>query len=117
MSLPPRRSYRSYFWPVVLILVGIFALLVNAGLISTDRLSLLEDLWPVILIVVGLELLARRTLPGSAGDVAAVLIVLIAAGGAMAYVALAPNPGATHTLDTSATVGNLDHASIEVDVG
>jgi hypothetical protein len=49
--------------------------------------------------------------------VAAVLIVLIAAGGAMAYVALAPNPGATHTLDTSATVGNLDHASIEVDVG
>ena len=117
MSLPPRRSYRSFFWPVVLILVGIFALLVNAGLISTDRLSLLEDLWPVILIVVGLELLARRTLPGSAGDVAAVLIVLIAAGGAMAYVALAPNPGATHTLDTSATVGNLDHASIEVDVG
>jgi hypothetical protein len=117
MSLPPRRSYRSFFWPVVLILVGIFALLVNAGVISTARLSLLEDLWPVILIVIGLELLARRTLQGSAGDVAAVLIVLIAAGGAMAYVALAPNSAATHTLDMSATVGNLDHASIEVDVG
>jgi hypothetical protein len=113
----PRRSYRSFFWPVALILVGIFALLVNAGLISSDRLSLLEDLWPVILIVIGLELLARRILQGSAGDVAAVLIVLVAAGGAMAYVALAPNPGATHTLDTSARVGNLDHASIEVDVG
>jgi hypothetical protein len=117
MSLPPRRSYRSFFWPVVLILVGIFALLVNAGLISTDRLSLLADLWPVILIVIGLELLARRSLQGSAGDVAAVLIVLIAAGGAMAYIALAPNPRATHTLDTSATVGSIDHASIEVDVG
>lgn len=117
MSLPPRRSYRSFFWPVVLILVGIFALLVNAGIISSDRLSLLEDLWPVILIVIGLELLARRILQGSAGDVAAVLIVLVAAGGAMAYVALAPNPGATHILDASARVGNLDHASIEVDVG
>jgi len=117
MSLPPRRSYRSFFWPVVLILVGIFALLVNAGLISTDRLSLLADLWPVILIVIGLELLARRSLQGSAGDVAAVLIVLIAAGGAMAYIALAPNPRATHTLDTSATVGSIDHASIEVDAG
>ena len=70
MSLPPRRSYRSFFWPVVLILAGIVALLINAGLISTERLSLLEDLWPVILIVIGLELLARRSLQGSAGDVA-----------------------------------------------
>jgi uncharacterized membrane protein len=59
-NLPPRRNYRSFFWPVVLILAGILALLVNAGIISTDRLSLLEDLWPVILIVIGLELLARR---------------------------------------------------------
>jgi len=117
VSLPARRNYRSFFWPVVLILVGIFALLVNAGIISTDRLSLLEDLWPVILIVIGLELLARRGLQGTAGDVAAVLIVLIAAGGAVAYVALAPNPGTTHTLDSSATVGNLDRASLEVNVG
>jgi hypothetical protein len=116
-SLPPRRSYRSFFWPVVLILAGIVALLINAGLISTDRLSLLEDLWPVILIVIGLELLARRSLQGSAGDVAAVLIVLIAAGGAVAYVAVAPNPGATHTLDSGMKVGTLDHASLEVDVG
>lgn len=114
---PPRRNYRSFFWPVVLILVGIFALLVNAGLISTDRLSLLGDLWPLILIVIGLELIARRSLQGTAGDVAAMLIVLIAAGGALAYVALSPNPATTHTLDSSATVGNLDHSSLEVNVG
>ncbi len=99
-TLPPRRSYRSFFWPVVLILAGIVALLINAGIISTDRLSLLEDLWPVILIVIGLELLARRSLQGSAVDVAAVLIVLIAAGGAVVYVGLAPNPGTTHALDS-----------------
>jgi hypothetical protein len=116
-NLPPRRNYRSFFWPVVLILAGILALLVNAGLISTDRLSLLEDLWPVILIVIGLELLARRRLQGSAGDVAAVLIVLIAAGGAIAYVALAPNPAASHGLESFDKVGTLDHASLEVDVG
>lgn len=116
-TLPPRRNYRSFFWPLVLILVGLFALLVNVGILSTDRLSLLEDLWPVILIVIGLELLSRRALKGSEGDVAAVLIVLIAAGGSIAYVALAPNPGASHGLDSSAMVGNLDHASLEVDVG
>jgi hypothetical protein len=117
MSLPPGRNYRSFFWPLVLILVGLFALLVNMGILSTDRLSLLADLWPLILIVIGLELIARRRLQGAAGDVAAVLIVLIAAGGALVYVALAPNPGTAHTLDSTAAVGNLDHASLQVDVG
>jgi Domain of unknown function (DUF5668) len=111
------RRYRSFFWPAVLILIGVFALLVNSGVISTDRLSLLADLWPVILIVIGLELLSRRALPAQSGDVAAVLIVLLAAGGAIAYVALAPNPGTTHTLDSSAAVGSLDHASVEIDAG
>jgi Domain of unknown function (DUF5668) len=111
------RRYRSFFWPAILILIGIFALLVNSGVLSTDRLNLLADLWPLILIVIGLELLSRRALPGRSGDLAAVLIVLLAAGGAIAYVALAPNPGTTHTLDSSAAVGNLDHASLEVDAG
>src|ERR1700694_2363044 len=100
------RRYRSYFWPALLILVGVIAFLVNSGVISTDRLSLLADLWPLILIVIGLELLTRRALQGQRGDVAAVLIVLLAAGGAVAYVALAPNPGTTHTLDSAVTEGN-----------
>jgi hypothetical protein len=111
------RRYRSYFWPAVLILVGIFALLVNAGVISTDRLNLLADLWPLVLIVIGLELLARRAVPGQNGDVAAVLIVLLAAGGAIAYVALAPNPSTSGRLDSHATLGNLDHAALEIDAG
>jgi hypothetical protein len=117
MSLPPARHYRGFFWPAVLILIGVIALLANAGVISTDRLELLTDLWPLILIVIGLEIIARRAFQGAAGDVAAVLIVLIAAGGALAYVALAPNPGATHTLDASAPLGTLSHAAVEVDVG
>jgi hypothetical protein len=67
--------------------------------------------------VIGLELLARRGMPGQAGDVAAVLIVLLAAGGAIAYVALAPNPVSTGKLDSHAPVGNLDHAALEIDAG
>jgi hypothetical protein len=117
VSLPQVRRYRGFFWPAVLILVGVIALLANAGLISTDRLALLVDLWPLVLIVIGLEIIARRGLQGAAGDVAAVLIVLIAAGGAIAYVALAPNPGATHPLDTAADVNGLSHAALELDVG
>jgi Domain of unknown function (DUF5668) len=117
MNLPSARSYRGFFWPAALILAGVIALLANAGIVSTDRLALLPDLWPVILIVIGLEIIARRGLQGASGDVAAVLIVLVAAGGALAYVALAPNPGATHTLDTSTPLGELSHAALEVDVG
>jgi hypothetical protein len=111
------RRYRSYFWPAVLILIGIFALLVNSGVISTDRLNLLFDLWPLVLIVIGLELLARRAIPGQHGDVAAVLIVLLAAGGAVAYVALAPNQTTSGKLDSHAALGNLDGATLEIDAG
>jgi hypothetical protein len=112
------RHYRSFFWPGVLILVGIFALLVELNVISADRLYRLEDLWPLILIVIGLELVTRRALHGAAVDVAAVLILLIAAGGAVVYVAAGPAiPGGGHTLDLSGQIGTLNAATLEVDVG
>jgi hypothetical protein len=111
------RRYRGVFWPAVLILAGVIALLANAGLISADRLTLLADMWPVILIVIGLVLIVQRRFQGAAADLAALLIVLVAAGGALTYAALAPNPGTTHPLDTSAAIGSLDHASLEMDVG
>ncbi len=109
--------YRGLFWPALLILVGLLALLANAGVISTDRLGLLVDLWPLVLVVIGLELIARRALQGPAGEVAAVLIVLIAVGGALAYVALAPNPIGTGTVSSTAQLGSIDHAALEIDVG
>lgn len=110
--------YRSFFWPGVLILIGVFALLVNAGLLPTDRLYRLVDLWPLILVVLGLELIVRRSLQGMAADVAGALIVLVAAAGTVAYVAVGnPIPGGTHTLETSDTLGSLDHVSLRIDVG
>ena len=86
------RDYRGVFWPAVLILVGVVALLANAGLISTDRLSLFADMWPLILIVIGLEMIARRRLQGAAADLAAVLIVVIAAGGTLVTSPWRPTP-------------------------
>jgi hypothetical protein len=111
------RTYRSVFWPAVLILAGVVALLANTGVISSDRLSLLVDMWPLVLVVIGLELIARRRLQGSAADLAAALIVVLAAGGALAYAALAPNPATTHQNDASDTIGRLDHAALSVNAG
>ena len=109
--------YRSYFWPAVLILAGVIALLVNTGRIPVERLGLLVALWPLILIVIGLELIVRRNLHGVAGDVAAALIVLLAIAGAAGYVVGAPIPRATQTLDSSADLGRVHQATLQINVG
>jgi hypothetical protein len=113
-----RYRYRSFFWPAVLILVGVFALLVNSGLVAPERLARLADLWPLILVVIGLELLVRRSLQGANAELAAVLIVVLAITGAAAYVALGPAiPTGTQTLDISGGVGSLKQASARIDAG
>lgn len=110
--------YRSFFWPAVLILVGVFALLINSGLVAPERLDRLADLWPLILVVIGLELLVRRSLQGANAELAAVLIVVLAICGAAAYVALGPAiPTGTQTLGVSGGVGSLKQASVRIDVG
>ena len=113
-----QTRYRSFFWPSVLILVGVFALLINAKVIPAERLERLLDLWPLILIVIGLEIVVRRAFHGAAAELAAVLIVLLAIAGAAAYVALGPATMAGgQTLDTSGKVGSLNHAAAHIEVG
>lgn len=109
--------YRSFFWPAVLILVGVLALLVNTGQIPIERLLQLANLWPVILIVIGLEIIIRRSLHGPTGEVAAALVVLLAVVGAAVYVVIAPNPSATSTVESAAEVSTLTEAAVEVDAG
>ena len=109
--------YRSFFWPGLLILIGIVALLANTGQISADRAAELWNLWPVILILIGLELVIRRTVPGPSGEIAMALIALLAVAGAVAYVAIAPNPGTTQVMDATDSIGNVDHAAVEINVG
>src|SRR5260370_17607853 len=110
-----RYRYRSFFWPAALILVGVFALLVNSGLVAPERLDRLADLWPLILVVIGLELLVRRSLEGANAEVGGVLIVVLAIGGATAYVALGPAiPTGTRTLDVSGKLVSQKEASVRV---
>jgi hypothetical protein len=109
---------RSYFWPAILILTGGLALVAETGAISGGRLLRLFDLWPLILIVIGLELMNRRVLQGPRRDLATALIVLLAVGGAVAYVALrGPVSDTTQTMDTSDGVGGLSQATLDVNAG
>jgi hypothetical protein len=109
---------RSFIWPVILILTGVIALVAETGAISIERLDRLAELWPVVLIVIGLELMSRRVLQGSTRDLATVLIVLVALGGAVAYVAVrGPVSDATQTVNSSDTVGSLNQANLDVNAG
>src|SRR5256886_4216181 len=116
---PPGDGYRGLIGPAVLILLGAVALLVNTNVIPADRLYRLGDLWPLLLIVIGLVLLVTRMpISPNASAAAAALILLVALGGSIAYVAVGPSvPTGTQTMDRSAPAGSLDHGSVDISVG
>lgn len=59
----PRRSYRSLFWPLLLIGVGLIWLLANMGVIESFSFAFLLRLWPIALIAIGLDLVFGRRSP------------------------------------------------------
>jgi hypothetical protein len=48
---------KEYFWPVVLIVMGVYFLLSNLGLLGDLRFDVV---WPVLLILLGVWLVVRR---------------------------------------------------------
>jgi len=48
---------REYFWPALLVVVGIYFLLNNLGLLDWLRFDIV---WPVLLILLGAWLIIRR---------------------------------------------------------
>lgn len=111
-----RYDYRSFFWPVVLIGIGLFWLLGNLGLLSSVNLAFLFRLWPLLLIFIGLDLIfARRSaILGGLLGLAMVLIVAV-------LVFAAPRLGLTQSagLKTETFIEPLDgatRANIELDL-
>ncbi len=81
------RPYRSLFWPIILIGVGLIWLLGNLNVIPAANFATLSTLWPVILIIIGLDILFARQSPlvGALIGILAigVLIVALIAGPAL----------------------------------
>ena len=73
-----RTGYRSLFWPIVLIAVGVIWLLGNLGIISGANIVVLLRLWPLLLIIVGLDLLFGRQSPviGALIGIGAVVLIV-----------------------------------------
>lgn len=87
----PRKN-RSFFWPIVLIGVGLIWLLVNLGFISSFSLNNLFKLWPLLLVVLGLDLIF-----GHRASWAGALIGILAVGSIIAFLVFGPKLGITST--------------------
>jgi hypothetical protein len=75
--MPKPRS--RFFWPLVVIVVGVLLLLQNLGQLPAGLWPLLVQLWPAGLILVGLDLLIGWRSPAAA-RLAVILTGLIMAG-------------------------------------
>jgi hypothetical protein len=111
------RGYRSLFWPLILIGVGVVWLLGNLGVISGANLSVLFRLWPLFLIAIGLDLLIGRnsTAIGAAIGVGTVVLVII-------LMLVGPGLGWATNVDAqtdtySAPLGDASRATINLNLG
>ena len=79
MGTTGHRGYRSLFWPLILIGVGVVWLLGNIGVITGANLVVLLRLWPLLLIAIGLDLLFGRRSPalGAAIGLGAVALIIV----------------------------------------
>ena len=74
-----RKRSRSFFWPILLISVGILLLLSNLGIVTWSTWNLIWRFWPLVLIAAGIDVLVgRRT---TLGAIISAFLILALIGG------------------------------------
>lgn len=109
-------GYRSVFWPVLLIGVGIIWLLGSLNLLPVPSLRLLLRLWPLALVFIGLYILIGRRSPIIGGLIGIGFIALV-----IALLFLAPTlglepEGELKTLQFNEPLGGTTSADITLDL-
>jgi len=93
-----KLSYRSLFWPIILIGLGTLWLLANLGILPDINWRFFLRLWPLILVIIGLDIIFGRRTP-----LVGVLLGLGAVATVIALILLAPSLN----LDTNADLKTL----------
>ena len=116
VSMERRRPH--YLLPLLLIVVGLVALLVNLDLVSGGFWDRLFMLWPLVLVVIGLEFLTADDRAGRTARVAAFGAVLVIAAGATLYAIAGPAiSGGLPSGTSSAPMGQISSANLELSYG
>ena len=110
------HRYRSMFWPIILISVGLVWFLGNINVLPNFNPLMLLNLWPLLLIALGLDIIFARKSP-----IAGLLIGLVTVGAAVAILLAAPsmgmmglNNGQYITESFTEPLGSATSASVEV---
>lgn len=70
------RGGAGYAFPILLVTLGVYALLVNLGAVPAPRWNELLALWPLLLVIFGLDILLTRRAPLLGVLVIAVIVAL-----------------------------------------
>lgn len=62
-AVTARRADAGYGLPVLLVTLGLYALLVNAGVLHAPRWNELLTLWPLLFVIAGVDILLARRAP------------------------------------------------------
>ena len=118
----PRRSPTSFFWPLVLVGVGVVLLLSNLGYLPWQSWNILWRLWPLLLVALGIDvLIGHRSMLGA---IVSGMLILLLIGGAVAIVIFAQNipvlaeltqPAEWRTEHVEHPLGSVDSASVFID--
>ena len=116
MEQQKRFHYRSLFWPVVFIGIGLLWLLANLSLIPREGWLTLLRFWPIFLIAIGVDIMIgrqSRLIGGAIGiSVVALALVLAVFGSEMG---IAPTSSATTDV-VSEPLGSAETARIDIDL-
>jgi hypothetical protein len=123
------RPYRSLFWPVVLVGVGVIWLLGNLGLLPASGYIVLVRFWPLLLIAVGVDIIFARRSPALGGLIGAAAVAaalgLVIAGPSLGLdenarlfgMPLTAGGGRLHETHLSTGVNGIDSADVSLELG
>lgn len=107
--------YRSLFWPILLIGLGVIFLLANLGVISQVNVNTILSLWPLILIVIGLDLIFGRRSPLVGGLIGLLLVAAVIAALIAGPALGLPGGEALQTRAITEPLGEATSAKISMD--
>jgi hypothetical protein len=115
MTTQESRGYRSIFWPMILIGVGVIWLLSNLEIIPGWSWWNLWRLWPLFLIAIGLDLLFARRSP-----ILGAVFGLVTIAAAVVLLMAAPSLGLSNPADVvtesfSEPLGAATQASLDLE--
>ncbi len=106
---PRRRGSRSFFWPIMLISVGVLLLLSNLDIVSWNTWNLVWRFWPLVLVAIGIDVIfGQRSTLGAILSAMLVLAVLAVIAGAVFFADQLPMIS-RYTEDTPWETAHVEH--------